>query len=87
MKFKERVLKTVIKIPSGKTLSYKKVAVLAGSPNAARAVGNIMSRNYDNRIPCHRVIKSDGLTGGYNRGPLIKKKKLEKEKLLMIKFE
>jgi len=68
MTFRDRVRTIVAKIPKGETLTYKQVAELAGSPNAARAVGNIMRTNYDPGIPCHRVIKSDGTLGGYNRG-------------------
>lgn len=68
MLFKEKVFKIVSKIPRRKTLSYKKVAELAGRPKAWRAVGNILSKNFDPKIPCHRVIRSDGKTGGYNRG-------------------
>lgn len=60
------VLKVVKDIPKGKTLTYKEVAYKAGSPNAARAVGTIMSHNADTSIPCHRVIRSDGTLGGYN---------------------
>ncbi len=60
------VEKVVRDIPSGKTLSYKEVAMRAGSPNAARAVGMIMSHNKDKNVPCHRVIRSDGKIGGYN---------------------
>ena len=77
--FKEKVLKVVSKIPKGKTLTYKQVAKLAGSPNAYRAVGNIISKNYDSKIPCHRVVRSDGAVGGYNRGMENKIKILRKE--------
>jgi len=49
-------------------MSYGEVAALAGSSGAARAVGNIMKQNYDNTIPCHRVIRADGKPCGYNRG-------------------
>lgn len=63
----------VKKIPVGKTLTYKQVAQKAGQPKAWRAVGNILKRNYNPAIPCHRVIRSDGKLGGYNRG--LKKKK------------
>jgi len=42
------------------------VAKKAGKPGAARAVGNIMARNVDKSVPCHRVIRSDGKLGGYN---------------------
>ena len=76
--FAEAVVAVVKKIPRGKTLSYKEVAALAGSPNAARAVGTIMSKNDDPKVPCHRVIKSDGSPGGYN-GMLGEKRRLLRE--------
>lgn len=66
--FKEKVLSVVTKIPEGKVMSYKEVAKGAGKPNAYRAVGNILNKNYNPQIPCHRVIRSDGKLGGYNRG-------------------
>lgn len=72
MDFKNKVLNAVKKIPKGETLTYKKVAEMAGSPKAYRAVGNILNKNHNPEIPCHRVVRSDGETGGYNRG---KKKK------------
>lgn len=68
MTFKANVFEIVKKIPAGKVLTYKEVAELAGSPRAFRAVGNILNTNYNPEIPCHRVIRSDGKTGGYNRG-------------------
>lgn len=80
--FKERVYEIVKSIPKGKTLSYKEVAIKAGSPNAFRAVGNILNKNYNPRIPCHRVIKSSGELGGYNRGLKNKKKILLEEGFL-----
>ena len=73
--FTEKVKEIVRKIPKGKVLTYKEVANKAGNPGAARAVGNIMRANYDKNIPCHRVIRSDGGMGGYNRGGV--KRKLE----------
>lgn len=60
-------------------MTYAKVARAAGSPGAARAVGTIMKQNYDPAIPCHRVIKSDGTLGQYNRGQEQKRKLLETE--------
>jgi methylated-DNA-[protein]-cysteine S-methyltransferase len=66
--FTQRVLKIAASIPSGKTLSCKQVADKAGNQKAYRAVGNILSKNYNLKIPCHRVIRSDGSAGGYNRG-------------------
>lgn len=76
---KEAVFKIVLKIPRGKTLTYKKVAELAGFPKACRAVGNILNKNKDSSIPCHRVIRSDGKIGGFNKGT--------RKKLLLLKKE
>ena len=66
--FSERVYAIVAKIPKGKVMTYKQVAAKAGSPHAARAVGNLMKNNYNPKIPCHRVVRSDGKIGDYNRG-------------------
>ncbi|MEX2054429.1 MAG: MGMT family protein [Candidatus Colwellbacteria bacterium] len=66
--FTHRVLRVVAGIPKGKTLSYKQVAARAGSPSAYRAVGNIMNKNRNPNVPCHRVIKADGTLGGYAFG-------------------
>lgn len=77
--FRSRVLSIVKGIPRGKTLSYKAVAAASGNPKAARAVGAILKTNYDPTIPCHRVIRSDGKMGGYNRGTQRKKMLLLKE--------
>ena len=66
--FKERVLAIVKTIPKGQTLSYGEVARRAGNEKASRAVGMILSKNYNPDIPCHRVVKSNGDVGGYNRG-------------------
>ena len=77
--FKEKIFSIVRTIPKGKTLSYKEVAILAGKPRAYRAVGNILNSNYDPRIPCHRVVRADGTTGGWNRGRKKKAELLKKE--------
>lgn len=66
--FRDRVYSVVKKIPRGKTMTYKDVARRAGNPRAARAVGTLMARNFDPKIPCHRVVRSDGGVGDYNRG-------------------
>lgn len=79
MTFTERVKRVVAKIPKGQTMSYKQVAAAAGSPGAARAVGNIMKANWNKKIPCHRVIRSDGRVGGYNRGTQTKIRRLRAE--------
>ena len=83
--FKEKVLRVVSLIPSGKTLTYQEVARKAGSPGAFRAVGNILNKNYEPSIPCGQVIGSDGKIGGYNRGKNLKIKLLRKERVLLQK--
>ena len=71
--FTERVKQIVKRIPRGTVFTYLEVAKLAGSPNASRAVGSIMKKNFDPKIPCHRVVRADGKIGGYNRGGPAKK--------------
>jgi O-6-methylguanine DNA methyltransferase len=74
--FKEKVREIVRKIPKGQVMTYKEVAIKANNPRAARAVANIMAGNFDPEIPCHRVIRSDGGLGGYNRGGIVVKQKM-----------
>jgi O-6-methylguanine DNA methyltransferase len=79
--FSKKVIAVVAKIKEGQTLTYKEVAKRAGSPNAYRAVGTIM-RTYDSskiKIPCHRVVRSDGKPGEYRWGAMKKRKMLAKE--------
>lgn len=71
--FRDKVRAVVAKIPKGKSMTYKEVATKAGNPKAARAVGAIMRSNFNRDIPCHRVIRSDGSLGSYNRGGTLKK--------------
>ncbi len=66
--FTEAVHEATRQIPKGETRSYKEIAVAIGHPKAYRAVANVLKQNYDPSIPCHRVIRSDGTLGGYNRG-------------------
>lgn len=77
--FADKVYAVVKKIPKGKTLTYKAVARAAGRPRAYRAVGNILTKNFNPAIPCHRVIRSDGGLGGYNRGATKKRAILKQE--------
>ncbi len=80
LNFKEKVFAVVKKIPKGKTMTYKTVAQRVGKPRAARAVGSVLKTNFNKAIPCHRVIRSDGQLGGYNRGgSLVKRALLKKE--------
>ena len=79
--FTTKVLTVVRQIPKGKVLTYKEVARRAGRPRAYRAVGNILNR-YDSskiKLPCHRVIRSDGKIGGFRWGVAKKRTLLKKE--------
>ena len=78
--FSEKVYEETRKIPKGKTITYKELAILASRPKAWRAVGNILAKNFNPDIPCHRVVRSDGKIGGYNRGMDKKILLLKKEK-------
>ncbi len=78
--FSARVYEAVSRIPKGSVLTYKEVAEAAGRPDAARAVGNALNRNRDTeRVPCHRVVRSDGKLGGYAWGSKRKAELLRKE--------
>ncbi len=79
MAFKEDIYLAVKKIPKGKVLTYKEVAKIIGRPKAYRAVGNILGKNIDPKVPCHRVIRSDGKIGGYRDGSAFKIKRLTEE--------
>src|SRR3989344_4293986 len=64
--FAEKIYRVVQQIPRGQTRTYKEIARLAGRPKAYRVVGTILHKNPDlKRIPCHRVVRSDGRAGGY----------------------
>lgn len=61
-----QVVKQVVKkIPKGEFLSYQEVAKLSGNIKLGRLVGNLMAKNRDPKIPCHRVIKNNNEIGGY----------------------
>lgn len=77
--FAQAVYAVVSRIPKGQTRTYKEVARLAGSPRAYRAVGNILNKNRSSKVPCHRVIRSDGGIGGFAWGSAKKKALLKKE--------
>lgn len=74
--FADTVRAVVKQIPKGSVMTYKEVAIKAGNPRASRAVANIMAKNYDLAVPCHRVIRTDGTLGGYNRGGIVTKKEI-----------
>ena len=80
--FQQKVYNVVKKIPKGKVLTYQQVAQKIGNPKSYRAVGNALNKNKNPQVPCHRVIRSDGKIGGYNKGTDLKIKILRKEKAL-----
>ena len=85
MNFRDKVFKFIQKIPQGKVATYKSVARAIGSPRASRAVANALAGNFDPKVPCHRVVRSDGRVGGYNRGGVKVKQFLLKKEGVEIK--
>lgn len=76
--FEKKVWAAIDKIPEGSVLTYKELANKIGHPNSARAVANACGKNpFPIKIPCHRVIRSDGRLGGYSgKGGIKTKRKL-----------
>lgn len=64
-------------------MSYAEVAIRVGFPKAFRAVGNVLNKNKNPDIPCHRVVRSDGKIGGYNKGACQKEALLKREGVLI----
>ena len=74
-KFQLKVWNYLKRIPAGKVKTYMEVAKAIGKPKAFRAVANAVGKNpYPPKIPCHRVIRSDGSLGGYSGAGGIKTK-------------
>ena len=74
--FQKKVWLEISKIPKGKTITYKELAIKLGKPKAYRAVANACAKNpLLEIIPCHRVIREDGKMGGYNGKKGVKRKK------------
>ncbi len=71
-------------IPRGKVTTYKLLAEALGDAKAARAAGNALNKNRDPEVPCHRVVRSDGVTGGFRDGAKAKIKILRKEGIEII---
>jgi methylated-DNA-[protein]-cysteine S-methyltransferase len=76
----QQVLRLTAEIPCGQVRSYRDIAVKLGKPGAARFVGNTLAANpWPLLIACHRVVRSNGETGGFGGGSLMKKKLLAHE--------
>ena len=84
--FQKRVWKYLKKIPKGQVKTYLEVAKAIGKPKAFRAVANAVGKNpYPPKIPCHRVIRSDGSLGGYSgKGGIKQKLKLLRSEKVAI---
>ena len=77
--FQKMVWIEIKKIPKGKTITYKELAIKMGKPKAYRAVANACAKKpLLGRMPCHRVIRCDGKMGGY-----LGKKGIERKKRLL----
>ena len=79
--FERRVYEVVRSIPPGETMTYGDVAAAAGSPRAARAVGNAMARcQLFPAVPCHRVVRASDGWSGWGGDPHLKRRLLDAER-------
>ena len=85
-KFQKKVWNYLITIKKGSVKTYKQVAIAINRPKSARAVANAVGKNpLSRKIPCHRVIRSDGSIGGYSgKGGIKTKKKLLKNEGIIV---
>ena len=85
-KFQLKVWKYLKKIPKGQIRTYSDVAKAINKPKSVRAVANAVGKNpYAPKIPCHRVIRSDGSLGGYSgKGGINTKRKLLKSEGILL---
>ncbi len=83
-KFYQKCYNIARKIPKGKVTTYKEIAKALKNPKASRAVGNAMNKNpFAPKVPCHRVIKSNGQIGGFASSTKNKIKLLKKEGIII----
>ena len=84
--FQLKVWNYLKKIPKGKVKTYLEIAKAIGKPKSFRAVANAVGKNpCPPKIPCHRVIRSDGTLGGYSAkgGIKLKRQLLRSEKVFI----
>jgi O-6-methylguanine DNA methyltransferase len=82
--FADRVYDAVRAIPAGRVSTYGDVAVAAGRPGAARAVGTLMANGGPRAVPAHRVIAAGGALGGYGGQESTKAALLRAEGLVVV---
>lgn len=81
--FQRQVWRALLQIPVGETISYAQLASRVGKPGAARAVGRAVGANQIGfLVPCHRVVRQDGLIGQFRWGSDVKQRLLEWESRL-----
>src|SRR6266545_8078967 len=87
--FEQEVLRKTLEIPRGEVRPYAWVAREIGRPRAVRAVGTALATNpIPVLIPCHRVVRSDGVIGNYGAGgPVAKRKILDAEGVGVSRLE
>ena len=76
--------RAIKKVPRGRVTTYKEIAKAVGAPKAFRAVGNALNKNPNLiKIPCHRVVRSNGFVGGFAVGTAEKIRILKKEGIII----
>ena len=79
-RFQQAVWREIARVPFGATITYARLAALAGAPGSARAAGAATGRNpLSIIVPCHRIIGADGSLTGYAGGLDRKTRLLELE--------
>ncbi|MCS7119846.1 MAG: MGMT family protein [Nitrososphaerota archaeon] len=83
--FERDVLLATLNVPKGKVTTYKRIAIRIGRPKACRAVGNALHRNpLPRTIPCHRVVRSDGIIAGDPEEVSFRRRLLEQEGIPVV---
>jgi len=86
--FEQAVWKKALEIPHGEVRPYGWIAAEIGRPRAVRAVGSALGRNpVPLVIPCHRVVRTDGVIGHYALGPAVKRAVLRSEGVDLDRLE
>ena len=82
--FQSQCYEALKKVPRGKVITYGGLAEMIGRPNAHRAVGSAMNKNpFAPKVPCHRVVKSNGDLGGFSIDTKVKIKRLQEEGVMV----
>ena len=82
--FQSQCYKALKKVPRGKVITYGGLAEMIGRPKAHRAVGSAMNKNpFAPKVPCHRVVKSNGDLGGFSIDTKVKIKRLQEEGVMV----